>query len=100
MIWLRRIGRLVLCLLALVGLAGLIIGALVAAPSSQPPELVSVRAGALAIDQSGLPDLKRLKARDGTALAYRLYPAANGSTHSVAILIHGSAGHSTTVTYW
>jgi alpha-beta hydrolase superfamily lysophospholipase len=69
--------------------------ALLAVPLSQPPELPSIRAGALAIDQSGLPDLSRFDARDGTSLAYRLYPPADGGTQKAAILIHGSAGHST-----
>ncbi len=49
----------------------------------------------MAIDRSGMPELIRFQARDGTSLAYRLYPAANGDTQKIAIVIHGSGGHST-----
>jgi pimeloyl-ACP methyl ester carboxylesterase len=82
-------------LLAGIGLLSLMLVALLAAPLSRPPELASIRAGALAIDQSELPDLSRFDARDGTSLAFRLYPSADGDTQKIAILIHGSAGHST-----
>ena len=56
-----------------------------------------IRAGAVAVDQSGLPSLSYFQARDGTSLAYRLYPAADGNTQKIAIVIHGSAGHSTSM---
>jgi pimeloyl-ACP methyl ester carboxylesterase len=49
----------------------------------------------MAIDRSGMPELTRFQAGDGTSLAYRLYPAANGNSGKIAIVIHGSAGHST-----
>jgi alpha-beta hydrolase superfamily lysophospholipase len=49
----------------------------------------------LTIDQSGLPDPSRFDARDGTSLAYRFYPSADGGAQKIGILIHGSAGHST-----
>jgi len=44
-----------------------------------------------------MPDLSRFQARDGTSLAYRLYPAANSNSQKIAIVIHGSGGHSTGV---
>jgi pimeloyl-ACP methyl ester carboxylesterase len=47
----------------------------------------------MAIDQTGLPTLSTFQARDGTSLAYRLYPSA-GDTKNIAIVIHGSAGDS------
>jgi pimeloyl-ACP methyl ester carboxylesterase len=43
------------------------------------------------LDLSGLPPLNRYLARDGTALAYRLYPAHGDE---VAILLHGSGTES------
>jgi alpha-beta hydrolase superfamily lysophospholipase len=95
MIWLRRIGRLVLWILSIAALCALALAALVASPVSPPPPLESIRAGAMAIDRSGMPELTRFQARDGTSLAYRLYPAANGNSGKIAIVIHGSAGHST-----
>jgi pimeloyl-ACP methyl ester carboxylesterase len=95
MIWLRRIVRLVLWILSIGALAALIVGALLAFPTSPPPPLESIRAGAMAIDRSGMRDVTRFQARDGTSLAYRLYPAANGDSRKIAIVIHGSGGHST-----
>jgi pimeloyl-ACP methyl ester carboxylesterase len=76
------------------GLLALVGGALIAVPLSRPPVLASIQAGALAIDDKGLPDLTRFQARDGSELAYRFYPAADGSTRKIAILIHGSSGGS------
>jgi alpha-beta hydrolase superfamily lysophospholipase len=84
--------RLVFWPLAAVGVAALSLGALLAAPTNRPPPLASVESGAEAIDQSDLPDLARFQARDGTWLAYRLYPAAGDASDRVAILAHGSSG--------
>jgi pimeloyl-ACP methyl ester carboxylesterase len=93
--WLRGVAYLIAAILALAGLGGIALGALLAFPVSPPPPLKSIRAGALAVDRSGMPDLSHFQARDGTSLAYRIYPAANGDKQKIAILIHGSAGHST-----
>ena len=82
-------------LLAVMGLGAVALGALLAFPVSPPPPLESIRAGALAIDRSGLPDLSHFQARDGSLLTYRVYPAANGDKKNIAILIYGSGGHST-----
>jgi pimeloyl-ACP methyl ester carboxylesterase len=95
MIWLRRIAVVAAALLAVAGLAAIALGALLAFPLSPPPPLESIRAGALAIDRSGMPDLSYFQARDGSALAYRVYPTANGDKQKIAILIHGSGGHAT-----
>jgi pimeloyl-ACP methyl ester carboxylesterase len=95
MVWFRRIGRLVLWLLSIAAVVALIVGALIAFPVSPPPPLESIRAGAMAIDRSGMPEVTRFQARDGTSLAYRIYPAANNETRKIAIVIHGSGGHST-----
>ena len=45
----------------------------------------------LFIDYSGAPELQSFKARDGTTLAYRHYPA---ESEKVLILFHGSGYHS------
>jgi len=95
MVWVARIFSVVRWLLAAIGLIAIVLGALLAVPVKRPPELPSIRAGAVAIDQSGLPSLSYFQGRDGTSLAYRLYPAADGNMQKIAILIHGSAGHST-----
>ena len=80
--------------LAAVGVATLALGALLAQPVKSPPPLESIHAGALAIPQDGKPELSRFQARDGTWLAYRLYPAAHGETDRLAILAHGSSASS------
>ena len=95
MVWVARIFSAFRWLLAVVGLVAIVLAALLAVPISRPPELPSIRAGAVAVDQAGLPNLSYFQARDGTSLAYRLYPAADGNTQKIAIVIHGSAGHST-----
>lgn len=95
MIWLRGIAVVAGVLLAVMGLGTIVLGVLLAFPVSPPPPLESIRAGALAIDRSGMPDLSHFQARDGSLLAYRVYPAANGDKQNIAILIHGSGGHST-----
>ena len=80
--------------LAAVGVATLALGALLAQPVKSPPPLESIHAGATAISQDGKPELSRFQARDGTWLAYRLYPAAHGETDRLAILAHGSSASS------
>jgi pimeloyl-ACP methyl ester carboxylesterase len=97
MLLLKWIWRLLLAALAIFGVLVVIAGAFLTVPVSPPPPLESIRAGAMAIDRSGMPELTRFQARDGTSLAYRVYPGANGDTKKIAIVIHGSAGHSTTM---
>jgi len=87
----RRLVRAVDFALMLVGLLAVILVAALAAPLSNPPELASIHEGAMAIDQEGKPELSRFQARDGTWLAYRLYPAENGAKDRLAILAHGSS---------
>jgi alpha-beta hydrolase superfamily lysophospholipase len=81
-------------LLALVGAAAIAIVLMLAAPVHPPPTLASIHAGATQIDATGAPDLSRFQARDGTWLAYRLYPAQNGARDRIAILAHGSSASS------
>ena len=80
MIWTLRIARLLQWALVLAGLGALAMAALLVFPVSPPAPVKSIRAGALAVDQSGRPDISRFQASDGSTLAYRLYPAANGDT--------------------
>jgi pimeloyl-ACP methyl ester carboxylesterase len=94
MVWLVRIWHAFRWALSVVGLASLFATALLAYPLSRPPELTSIHSGARAIDLTGMPDLSRFQARDGTYLAYRLYPATDRDATRFAILIHGSAGQS------
>jgi hypothetical protein len=78
--------------LATLGLAALGAGGLLATPVRPPPPLASIQQGAQAIDQQALSPLSRFEARDGTWLAYRLYPAEDGRTDRLAIIAHGSSG--------
>jgi pimeloyl-ACP methyl ester carboxylesterase len=80
--------------LSAAGTIALAIGCLLAAPLSQPPALASIHDGAVAIGDADRPALSRFQARDGTFLAYRLYPAKDGATDRLAIVVHGSSGTS------
>ncbi len=80
--------------LAAVGVATLALGAMLAQPVESPPPLESIHGGAMAIPQDGKPELSRFQARDGTWLAYRLYPAADGGRDRLAIVYHGSSASS------
>ena len=81
-------------LLCAVGVAAVLVTALVAAPLTQPPELRSVSETARAVDRSTMPRFELFQARDGTELAYRHYPARSVSVGRVAIVVHGSSGSS------
>lgn len=84
----------VVLVLALIGLAAVILAVMLARPLTPPPPLQSVLDGALQIEPDGLPELSRFQARDGTWLAYRRYPAVGGASGRIVLLGHGSAGAS------
>jgi alpha-beta hydrolase superfamily lysophospholipase len=88
------LGRAILWPLAVIGVVALSLGAMVAAPLDEPPQLASIHSGAIAISQDNKPSLSRFQARDGAWLAYRLYRAAHGETDRLAILAHGSSASS------
>jgi pimeloyl-ACP methyl ester carboxylesterase len=88
------VGHILVALLALVGVAAVALALMLAWPLRPPPPLASIHEGAMQIDAEGAPDLSRYQARDGTWLAYRLYPATNGARDRIAILAHGSSGSS------
>ena len=91
---LSTLSNVALGLLALVGAVAIAIVLMLASPVRPPPTLASIHAGAIAIDETGVPDLSRYQARDGTWLADRVYPAQNGSGDKIAILAHGSSASS------
>jgi alpha-beta hydrolase superfamily lysophospholipase len=80
--------------LAVAGFASLLLAGLIAWPIHQPPELKSISAYRKSMDYSALPELTRFQARDGSALAYRHYPAQAPSTGRIAVVVHGSSGSS------
>jgi alpha-beta hydrolase superfamily lysophospholipase len=83
-----------LWLLALVGAAAIAATVMLASPVRPPPPLASIHEGTVRIDDAGARELSRFQARDGTWLAYRLYPAMSGARDRVAILAHGSSASS------
>jgi alpha-beta hydrolase superfamily lysophospholipase len=97
MIGIKSIWRTLCWGFAAAGLASIVGVSLLAVPLSQPPELTSIYKGALAVDRTGMPELSRFQARDGSMLAYRFYPAADGSTDRIAFMIHGSVEGSSVV---
>jgi pimeloyl-ACP methyl ester carboxylesterase len=94
MIWLGWIWRLSQAGLSILGLLAVVAGVMLAIPVEAPPVLASIQTGALAIDQTGMPEPSRFHARDGSELAYRLYPATDGGRQKIAVLIHGSGAGS------
>ena len=80
------VANFLLWLLALIGVAALALALMLASPVRPPPPLASIHQGAISIDPTGAPELSRFQARDGTWLAYRLYPAANGAHDRIAIV--------------
>jgi alpha-beta hydrolase superfamily lysophospholipase len=60
-----------------------------------PPPLAYVRDETIARDRSNLPPVQQYRARDGSELAYRAYPATNPI--GAAVLVHGSVGSSADV---
>jgi alpha-beta hydrolase superfamily lysophospholipase len=78
-------------LLALVGLVAVVLGVMLSVPVVPPPLLASIETTARSADRSGMPELQRFQARDGTWIAYRTYSA---SGERVAILVHGSSASS------
>jgi pimeloyl-ACP methyl ester carboxylesterase len=85
------IGLLAVVALIVAALAGMIAFGTAAAP----PYLESVGAPFLKIDFSDLPHVETVIARDGTALAYRVYPGTPGPAPApVVIAIHGSSASS------
>jgi alpha-beta hydrolase superfamily lysophospholipase len=81
-------------LLALVGAAALLVAAMIAVPLSHPATLESITRTARAFDHTGMPDVSRFQARDGTFIAYRAYPATAPDSGRVAVLLHGSSASS------
>jgi pimeloyl-ACP methyl ester carboxylesterase len=86
--------HLVLAPLAVIGVAAIALALMLASPVRPPPPLASIHESAMRIDPSGAPNLNRYQARDGTWLAYRLYPATNGAKDRIAVLAHGSSASS------
>src|SRR3954449_10879787 len=80
--------------LALIGLAALVLGGMLAWPIRQPPELTSISNARKSIDFSSLPAVERFQAGDGTDLAYRHYAARSPVTGRIAVVVHGSSGSS------
>jgi pimeloyl-ACP methyl ester carboxylesterase len=82
---------------SVVGIAALVLAAMIAAPLKNPAPLASISSTARGVDRSTMPGVQRFAARDGTDLAYRHYPARGAAVGRIAVLIHGSSGSSTSI---
>ena len=91
MIWLKWIAVAVAAVVVL-GAAG-IAAAIAFGTAAPPPETTSVSGPMRQVDFSDLPPLLPFRARDGATLHYRAYRPEN---ERVVVLIHGSAGQSST----
>lgn len=81
-------------LFAAVGLVTLILAAMIANPLRLPPALPFIADAVRTSDNDGMPQMRFFRARDGSYLAYRHYPATGPATGRVTVLIHGSSGSS------
>jgi non-heme chloroperoxidase len=83
-------------LIGLVAAVALVIAALagmiVFGTAAPPPHLASISAPFQKVDFSDLPPIETLVARDGVALAYRVYAGPAATT--VVVAIHGSSANS------
>jgi alpha-beta hydrolase superfamily lysophospholipase len=78
-----------IALLAIPFLLIALLAAMIIFGTAKPPKpMESMSAPFAQIDFRDLPSIETFSARDGSALAYRAYPAGD----RIAILIHGSAG--------
>src|SRR5258705_12087628 len=80
--------------LSAVGVAALVIVALIATPMPQLPELRAISAARGTVDLSNLPAIERFQGRDGTWLGFRHYAAKGAAGGRAAIVVHGSSGSS------
>lgn len=78
----------------LVLLAGLLAGMIAFGTASPPAYMASVGEPFKHVDFSDLPPLDHLAGRDGSAIAYRAYPAG---ADRIAVLVHGSSGSSSSM---
>jgi alpha-beta hydrolase superfamily lysophospholipase len=58
---------------------------------SEPPPMQSINNPFKNVDFSDLPQVSYVTARDGTKLAFRAYPAVNGTGKGSVVLVHGSS---------
>ena len=86
--------RVVRWLLAGVGVVALVLIAMIATPVVRPAPLPFIADAVRDADNQGMPPLRTFRARDGSHLSYRHYPATGQNTGRVAVLIHGSSGSS------
>src|SRR5258708_17598649 len=84
--------------LCAVGVAALLLTAMIATPLENPPELHSVSAARKNVDYSTIPAIDRFQARDGTMLGFRHYLSNGPATGRAAIVIHGSVRSSRNAT--
>ncbi len=93
-------------LLAIVSMLAALAAALAFGGPAEPPSMASINSPFASVNRDGMPALSRYTARDGKALAYRAYPAAQaeggagpqrtgtGTGTGAVVLVHGSSASS------
>ncbi|MFM9270074.1 alpha/beta hydrolase [Halomonas elongata] len=71
--------------------------ALIFGGPSRPSAMQDINAPFRAVDYRDLPKLSHYPVRDGSQLAYRRYPPVSDTAKGSVVLLHGSAGNSTTL---
>lgn len=79
--------------LSLVVACAAALGILLGGPDTPPP-VHSINDPFKKLDYSSLPPTRHFTSRTGALLAYRAYPAYNGSVKNPVVLIHGSSASS------
>ncbi len=91
------ISRVLVGILALVGVVGIAFVTMLSAPLGGLPHLESISRTARAVDRSDMPAIGHFQARDGTTLGLRHYPAQKPGVARIAVVVHGSSGSSISV---
>ena len=81
-------------LISLVILAATVAAAIAFGGPRDPAPLLSINNPFKQVDNSDLPVPSRFMARDGTPLAYRIYPATGDIASGNVVLVHGSSASS------
>ena len=77
--------------IAILILAAVLAGLVAFGGGSPPPRMAAIGDPFAAVDYGDLPARQTLEAADGTALAYRRYPAAGDAVGGAVLALHGSS---------
>ncbi|MDD5167887.1 MAG: alpha/beta fold hydrolase [Syntrophales bacterium] len=81
-------------LIPLTLVAGIVALAVILGGPNDPPPMPGIKNPSKNVDYSDMPATSHFAARDGTKLAFRAYPAADGCARGSVVLVHGSSATS------